>query len=479
MKDCSQCGKSVRIYNRVFNGMGYCTACYNREFKHKPCAKCGEIYRLPHREKDVVCDKCQKNRPCLRCGKEHYSIGKLTQYGPVCNACAVYFREKKICSVCKKQSFGATRLGKSGTGAWFCPSCYGKARGHASCPKCGRHRMLQKTEHGAMCKKCATEGHTNCTICHAEIPAGKGKKCDNCAWAERLAHRINLLKVSVRKGAVRDAFPVFALWLAQDVGNDKAAMTIERYAPFFRVAAQQWPTLPDFPTILSHFKPKGMRRYLKVKQWLEQLPNQKTDKTLAVNLAEQDRIKVLRGKLAGNPVAESLFDSYHDKLLSKYHAGKTSITSIRLAMQPVIGLMQGFNHFPIQEDIDAYLRKKPGQRAALTGFISYLRREYALDLHISKVTKKDQQRMKVAKRNTLEKKVIAYIMRCYKDPDAFRLHDWLRLALPYFHWREIRSEYTVIERPDGYMVSQLGEEMFVPVLNGEFSFMKKDGADVD
>ena len=105
-----------------------------------------------------------------------------------------------------------------------------------------------------------------------------------------------------------------------------------------------------------------------------------------------------------NPVAESLFDSYHDKLLAKHHTGKTSISSIRLAMQPVVGLMQGFNHFPIQEDIDAYLRKKPEQRAALTGFISYLRREYALDLHISKVTKKDQQRMKVAKRNALEKR---------------------------------------------------------------------------
>jgi hypothetical protein len=38
---------------------------------------------------------------------------------------------------------------------------------------------------------------------------------------------------------VRDVFPVFALWLAQDVGNDKAAMTIGRYAPFFRDAAQQ------------------------------------------------------------------------------------------------------------------------------------------------------------------------------------------------------------------------------------------------
>ena len=36
--------------------------------------------------------------------------------------------------------------------------------------------------------------------------------------------------------------------------------------------------------------------------------------------------------------------------------------------------------------------------------ISYLRREYTLDLHISKVTKKDQQRMKVAKRNALEKR---------------------------------------------------------------------------
>ena len=61
----------------------------------------------------------------------------------------------------------------------------------------------------------------------------------------------------------------------------------------------------------------------------------------------------------------------------------------------------------------------------------------------------------------------------------FPVADWLRLALPYFHWREIRSEYTVIERPDGYMVSQSGEEMFGPKLTGEFSFMKKDGTDVD
>ena len=87
--------------------------------------------------------------------------------------------------------------------------------------------------------------------------------------------------------------------------------------------------------------------------------------------------------------------------------------------------------------------------------------------------------MKVAKRNALEKKVIAYIMRCYKDPDAFRLYDWLRLALPYFHWREIRSEYTVTEHPGGYMVSQLGEEMFAPKLTGEFSFMKKVMAEID
>ena len=175
MKDCSQCGKSVRIYNRVFNGMGYCTACYNREFKHKPCAKCRVIYRLPHREKDVVCDKCQKNRPCLRCGKEHYSIGKLTQYGPVCHACAVYFREKKICSVCKKQSFGATRLGKSGTGAWFCPSCYGKAKGHASCPKCGRHRMLQKQSTEPCAKNVLLKGIPTAQSAMPKYPQEKEK----------------------------------------------------------------------------------------------------------------------------------------------------------------------------------------------------------------------------------------------------------------------------------------------------------------
>ncbi|WP_459178177.1 hypothetical protein, partial [Neisseria chenwenguii] len=158
MKDCSQCGKSVAKYHRVFKDDGYCTTCYAREFKLKPCAKCGEVHRLPRKIKDAVCDKCRTDKPCIRCSKQEYHLGKLTQYGPVCNSCAHYFREKKACDDCGMLTTRLSRLDKSGKGKQLCPCCYTAAKGYQTCPKCKKYRLLVETGDSMICKKCATQG---------------------------------------------------------------------------------------------------------------------------------------------------------------------------------------------------------------------------------------------------------------------------------------------------------------------------------
>lgn len=81
MKDCSQCGKSVIKYHRIYKGEGYCHTCYVRVFKLLPCSKCGEIHRLYYKEEQAICEACRHNKPCIRCGKEGYEIGKSQRMG--------------------------------------------------------------------------------------------------------------------------------------------------------------------------------------------------------------------------------------------------------------------------------------------------------------------------------------------------------------------------------------------------------------
>lgn len=434
MKDCSQCGKSVEKYHRIFKGEGYCTTCYVREFKPKPCAKCGEVHRLPRKIENAVCDKCRTDKPCIRCGKQKYRIGKLTQYGPVCNACAHYFREKKACDSCGTLTTRLSRLDKSGRGKQLCTRCYTAAKGYQTCPKCKKYRLLVETEHDMMCKKCANQGEILCQECSKYIPAGLGNKCHNCIWKNKLNKRIELLGAGIKsKTAIRHGFCLFGKWLATDVGYGKAAMTIERYAGFFQEVAIHWDVLPTYDILLQHFKPKGMRKMLKVRQWLETLSEAKTSQKLTNDLSEQDRIRTLLAKIEAKPVAKSLLAAYYAKLLNKIDTGKTTIKSVRLALQPAVGLMTNLIKLPRQTDVDGYLKQKSGQRAALLGFINFINQEYNLDLKIDKLTVSDKQKIKEKRKQELEKRVIDYVVRCRKNPNAFNLNEWVRLALPYFH----------------------------------------------
>ena len=453
MKECSQCGKQVEHYHRVFQGEGYCVTCYAREFKHKPCGKCGQMYRLPRRLKDVVCDTCRKQRPCARCNKTSFAIGKMTPYGPVCTSCAPYFREERVCGNCGKQSRRNARMGSKG--AWLCSACYTAARGFATCPSCRRHRMLCND---GLCSKCSQGLITNCVECGLEIPAEKGKVCDECAWRCRLRKRTELLQVGIARGSIRDDFGRFAQWLAQDVGTGKAAMTIARYQPFFSDMAKQWPQIPGYDVVLSHFKPKTLRKYLKVKQWLQQQSDSLPDNDTVTYLAERDRIRVLRDKIAGNTVAVALFDGYCTKLIIKHQAGKTSLKSVRLALQPVIGLMQNLHRLPTQVDVDAYLKQKAGQRAALTGFINYLNHENGLNLSAGKAREKSLVQQKVAS----EKRILDYVIQCRENPESFSRSEWLKIALDYFQQQRLQAKYIVEEQPNGFVVVQKGQRLFVP-----------------
>lgn len=463
MKQCDQCGRSSKRITRNYQNESYCLTCYSREFKQKNCLQCGEVRRIHRKAEPPICQKCFNTKPCVRCGKEKFDIGKITIYGPICGSCTPYFREKRPCEDCGELSSRLSRVGKDATGPLLCVNCYQRARGSATCVMCRKYRLLVQTEQGHICQKCADLGIVPCPDCKGDMPAGMGKICETCSWSKTLAHRIEIWIVTIRGTSCRQAFQQFVDWLVIEVGVKKATLTIELYVPFFVEAAKQWGELPPYAMILAHFKPKGMRQYLKVKQWLQTSYFTHYDESKAVDWAEQDRIKVLQSKLDHNPMASSLLNGYLETLTAKLQAGRTSMQSIRLALQPVVGLMLSLEHLPTQADVDQYLAVKQGQKAALTGFINYLNKCYELEL-VCQLNEQLVAQVKQQNRHKLEQKMIELVIKYRNDPAAFDKKEWFQTAMLYFHGVDFKkdSKFDVVE--EKFRVFQGNKEYFLPLM---------------
>jgi hypothetical protein len=463
VKDCSQCGKSVARYHRIHKGEGYCHTCYVRMFKLCVCSSCGEKKRIHYKEEKLICETCHNNKPCIRCGKQEYKIGKITVYGPVCNSCSPYFRQKKPCGYCGTRSTKLTKTEKNGTGLSICPKCYRQEKGYENCSQCRKNRLLIETEHGRICKKCYEVGLIDCKVCGIQIPAGMGSTCDSCGWLKRFKQRVHLLKFTISAEQVRVAFIKFSEWLLQDVGSNKAVMTIELYAPFFVEVTRFWNKLPSYELILQHFKPKGLRKYLKVKQWLHILYQENFQDSKKTDLAEGCRIDALFAKIADQPIIYELLQGYQSELMAKLHAGRTTLKSVRLALQPAVGLLLRTHQIPNQSEISHYLSEKSGQKAALTGFINYLNRKYGTHL-VCNHSEEERIQALQRKKKSLENEIIAFLIKSREESNPLYIIDWIKISMKYFHGCTYRNSSKFEIKHGQYVVFQDGKDYVLPFL---------------
>lgn len=464
---CDQCAnKNVKIQRRYKNE-SYCANCYKTWFIKKPCSKCGSMSRLHKKEGFGICTDCRMKEPCIRCGGDAIKDGANTEYGRVCQICYQgHFKIKKQCFECGKLKRNISRYSKISHGQAICTSCYQK---HVMeiCALCHKYRELIDTEQGRICRKCDEFGEIPCTNCSKLMPAGMGKQCQDCYWLKRLLHEADLNAHLLTSNEIKKAYSDFIIWFADCKGSMVAALKHNKFIYFFIRCDEVWHKIPSYSSLVREFKPNGLREHLTVLRWLIITKQITIDSAAKAQVAEQERIVNLLAKFDNK--VPSCIDDYHNFLEQKLLERRTSIKSVRLALQPAVGLCIEYGvkslNKPTQEHVDGYLMVKHGQYSALYGFITFLNKTYELDLVCDKPSEEEVWKLK---KKDLEQKMIEF----YNKPKPLSSKEslqWLQLGMAYFHQVDIQLKIlkTITVQPCDKEMSKIvfnKKEYWLPII---------------
>lgn len=471
LKQCDECQRPTSYIKRVHKGRRFCPRCYKKEFESRICPRCGNRARLPKNDPKGVCRKCEIDRPCIRCGRSNYKVGKITPYGPVCNACSPHFRPKESCEVCGRLSSVLTRVSRLAHDCRVCPRC---ARAdYGNCEACKRRRQLIIASDGrGLCKKCMEWGVIPCPECGKPMAAGCGQRCWDCYWGQVLEKRIRLDSAAFCVPQMAEHFEAFCRWLSLRVGVPKAAITIHRYLPFFMEVEECWRGIPGYGDLLAQFGPSRLRKVLLVSRWLEESGHVVPDPAAKQQEAEQRSVRNILSRLPTGSKGDELLRGYLGTLMERLEGGRTSMRSVRLAMTPASALLLTAAAAecvpPSRQILDDYIARKPGQWSALCGFVKYLQVYHKVEIVMPKRAKAEPKK---GRWKVLEGEMLA-LMREKGSGEQFRRR-WLSVALAYLHGLPRRaglmvkeSEITVVDR--GFMVFYRGERYLVPMWSSVF-----------
>lgn len=426
---CDECGCLGKKIHRLHKGRRFCSTCYARLFKRRICAGCGNYARIHIDEKNERCRQCIAKAPCVRCARTGRPVGMITEYGPACSSCAHYFTVAEPCEQCATPSTRLSTVLRGEKRLRCCPRC--AREDAATCPDCRRHRFLVLGEDGRMrCKLCSTLGKTHCVTCSQEMPAGKGKECDECCWKRHFEQRAYVYRERFEHGSVRERFTEFCDWLKAHMDIHKAALKLKSYIPFFLYLDGQPDGIPSYVALLEHFQADGLRRMQTPMLWLKERYDVQADEALREEHSDKRRIAELIASVPSGTGAGALA-GYCAYLMSKHQVGGTNIRSIRLALRAAKSVLQEqsttFDALPTQQSVRAYLTHTPGQKAAAQGFISYLNRTYDLSLK-SEVNARAASRVRTQQLETNLRTL--YAIR--GEGDAFH-RQWIKSALMLLH----------------------------------------------
>lgn len=428
---CDSCGKCVVNIKKKYKGKKFCATCYARVFSKKRCLGCGAFARLPKNDDEARCNECIKKQPCIRCNLSNKPIGKLTEYGPVCNSCSVYFRAIEPCERCGKPSQKLTRVTRFNDDLRVCPKC--ASRDYETCPSCHKYRLLELTPNGLkVCKKCQDQPEKQCLNCEEMIAAGCGDLCDSCYWHKNLwfkaKQNLNLFELNYLK----NIYVQYIEWLENKVGANKGALYISKHTYFFVQTESLWnDSVPTAHQLLATLRSSGLRKFELVVLWLHEYFGIQISVDKKNDVSEIDQLEKLIASLPQPSLGFETISAYKNQLENKISRGKTSIRSTRLAIKPAVALMMHMNQdcaqLPSIKHVKSYLAEYSGQAAALTGYINFLNENYDTSIDYLALKKSDFLNQK--RKENLERKIV----NLASLNDANNILERVRAGLQYSH----------------------------------------------
>ena len=436
--NCSYCHSKLTNWNYKYRGKEYCRKCYNKLFQLNVCDVCGKKRMTYNLLKTPICKFCQvKNISCIRCGKLEYRHGKITKNGPVCNSCAKYYLEPKVCSVCHKITINiSNRKIEDGTIELLCISCYNKTL--PICSHCGYRRKaytFSLETKKPICKICSTNPYKLCCVCNNTFPSGKGNICSQCSYEASLKQKSNFISKSL-SSYMSNIFLDFSKWLCDRRGVLFAATHISRYFLYFIKIdnmCEKLKRLPSYKEIVSILSVAETKSNLSATMFLNEMKLIIISEEVKNEYANLDMIDRYLSCFEHNQYKYKLIHSYHRHLSSKSAKGLTTTRSIRLSLTPAVKLLKYCSYFNVQKPtsniLDGYLWIYPGQKSAITGFINFLNDRFNFNLKMP--TTHVVFKRPNSSRKQLEHRLIDLIkLEVLQEKQQ---NDLIRISINYFH----------------------------------------------
>ena len=464
--DCDLCTRKEVPIKRRYRGLRYCDTCYVREFKHRPCPQCGAVARLPVDWESAVCAACERRAPCIRCGKVDERRGKTTDEGRLCGVCVRRERPPEPCELCATPSNRLSRYAALEHDLRVCPQCARRTT-HETCDGCRRHRPVETAEDGRrLCRPCREEGEHPCDTCRESMPAGYGRQCGGCAAKSRARRRIEALAATMGAPGITEHFTAFGEWLVKTAGAEAAARKLARYAELFTEMRETWGAIPDYPRLVTHFGAEGLRRQRTPMRWMVEQGLVTVDGAVREEDSERRQIARCLDRLPDGSRAKVVMEGYHAMLDGRVREGRLTRHSMRLGIAPAVTLLEAAQTagmpLPSQETLEGVLRRAPGQRAALSGFVGWLRETHGVALTLPAKSRATA----VRRRREIAREEMLTLMREGPGAEDFAKR-WRRTALVYFHdlalsaGRKVEDDDVEIDL-DGLRVEIDGKSYWIP-----------------
>lgn len=384
--NCAECGQRVKRATRAHRGRRFCATCYARLFKPRPCSRCGETTRALSQEPEPLCRACAKaDRVCARCGRPAPELGLIFEGRPVCPSCAPYFREAKPCSRCGKPSTKLSRI-IGLTEEPVCDAC----RRHflnATCSVCGKHRerFAITAEGKPLCKRCAAapDATHQCPDCGATVGGPGQAPCMACQLARSLRRKSALLVGTIANIESRKVFAEFVEWLIKRKKTNVGLQGLVRYAGYFQRidnAVRDGEAL-EARHVTAALSTDEIRRAGLLAMYL-------ADRGLLVDSAE---VRAERSEL--RRIASILVEADGrpwGKLVREFAAeleaaeGPLRPRTRRYYLRAAVGFLEHSRASDVRDikgdHVRRYLNARPGQRASLCSWLTFLHAKTGLDL---------------------------------------------------------------------------------------------------